>query len=208
MRINAISFVYAARFVCSPKEAGRDHIKGILFEPQKSGCVRLVATDWHCEIIVHDGAIQVEAARKTWIDPWANGLLSAAKKGDFVTIRPDGILEVEKGGAVIYVSPTSCEHLDRVETFPPYDQVFETKLEPKTRNYSLNAKYLERFDLGRGVSVYPAGSNLDPLIVQPRLVDHSVEIQSAIGILMPMRNGENSAFTLSEECIKTFLNRE
>jgi len=208
MRINAISFVYAARFVCSPKEAGRDHIKGILFEPQKSGCVRLVATDWHCEIIVHDGAIQVEAARKTWIDPWANGLLSAAKKGDFVTIRPDGILEVEKGGAVIYVSPTSCEHLGRVEDFPPYEQVIETQLAPKTRNYSLNAKNLERFDLGHGVSVYPAGGNLDPLIVQPNLFTLNVEIQSAIGILMPMRHGEGSGYTLSADYIKTFLNRE
>jgi hypothetical protein len=208
MRINAISFAYAARFVSSPKAPPPECAKGILFEPQKNGAVRLVATNGRCLIVVHDGAIQVEAARKTWIDPNAGGLLSAAKKGDFVTVRPDGIVEVEKRGAVIYVSPAPCERLDRVEDFPPYEQVIDTRLTPKTRNYALNTRYLYDFDLGQGVIAYPAGGNLDPLIVQPALDDHSAEIQSAIGVIAPLRSGKKSAFTLSEEYIKTFTNRE
>jgi hypothetical protein len=208
MRINAISFVYAARFVRPQKETGQDHIKGNLFSPQAGGFVRLVATNGRCAIIVHDGAIQVETARKTWIGPLENGLLSAAKKGDFVTIRPDGVVAVERDGAVIYVSPASCEHLDRAYNFPRYDQVFAARLAPKTNNYSLNAKYLEGFDLGYGVSIYPAGGNVDPLIAQPILRDYSLRIQSAIGALMPKRLGESSDYTLSEDLIKTFLNRD
>lgn len=61
MRLNAISFVYAARFVDASKSDGvRDHIKGILIEPQKSGLLRLVATNGHCMIIVHDGNISID----------------------------------------------------------------------------------------------------------------------------------------------------
>lgn len=209
MRINAISFVYAARFVAPPKEASRDHIKGILFEPLKSGLVRLVATDGHCLIVVHDGAVHVDdETRQAWIDPSAPGLLSAAKKGEFVTIRPDGIVEVEKGGAVIYVSPVPCESKEQIEAFPPYEQVVPTALKPNTRNYSLDIGIFGKFELGHGVTVYPAGGNLDPLIVQPSLKGCVDEIESAIGVLMPMRQGLYDHDTLSEEHIKTFTNRE
>lgn len=209
MKINAISFAYAARFVCPPKEEGRDHLKGILFEPQKSGIMRLVATNGRCVIIVHDGTAHVDdEPRRTWINPHAPGLLSAAKKGDIVTIRPDGIVEVEKGGAVIYVSPRSCEDADRLADFPSYEQVVDTRPSPKTRNYSLNTKYLSMFDLGDGVTCYPTGGNLDPLIVQPCLKSWRVEIESALGILMPVRAELDSSYTPPEEYIKTFINRE
>jgi hypothetical protein len=209
MRINAISFVYAARFVLSPKKVGLDHIKGILFEPLKSGLVRLVATDGHCLIVVHDGAVHVDdETRQAWIDPSAPGLLSAAKKGEFVTVRADGIVEVEKAGAVIYVSPVSCERKDKAAEFPPHEQVIGTELKPKARNYSLNTKYLDKFDLGNGVTVYPAGDNLDPLIVQPSLLMLGGEIESAIGVLMPMNQKLESGYTLSKEHIWTFINRE
>jgi hypothetical protein len=209
MRINAISFVYAARFVCAPKTKGRDHLKGILFEPLKSGLVRLVATDGHCLIVVHDGAVHVDdETREAWIDPSAPGLLSAAKKGEFVIVRADGIVEVEKAGAVIYVSPVSCERKDKAAEFPPHEQVIGTELKPKARNYSLNTKYLDKFDLGNGVTVYPAGDNLDPLIVQPSLLMLGGEIESAIGVLMPMNQKLESGYTLSKEHIWTFINRE
>jgi hypothetical protein len=208
MRINAISFVYAARFVRSEKEKTQDHIKGILLEPQKSGLIRLVATDGHCMLIVHDGAIQVDAARRTWVNPSINGLLSAAKKGDCVTLLPDGKAEVSKDGVIIYISPVPCEDTGKASEFPPYEQVIDTRLKPKTRNYSLNAKYLERFDLGSGVTVYPVGGNLDPLLVQPNLTGIGAEIESAIGVLMPMNQKLESDHMLSEEYIKTFTNRD
>lgn len=209
MRINAISFVYTARFVDTSKPDGvRDHIKGILFEPQKSGLVRLVATDGHRMVIVHDGNISIDETRRTWINPSANGLLSAAKKGDYVTIRSDGAVEVGKGSTTIYVSPVSCENLTRVDEFPPYEQVVSAVLKPKMRNYSLNAKYLADFDLGDGVICYPVGGNLDPLLVQPVLKSHRLEIESAIGVLMPQRQELENEYTLSEEYVKTFTNRD
>jgi hypothetical protein len=206
--MNAISFVYAARFVDTSKSDGvRDHIKGILFEPQASGLLRLVATDGHRMVIVHDGNISIDETRRTWINPSANGLLSAAKKGDYVTIRPDGVVEVAKGNTTIYVSPVSCENLTRVDEFPPYEQVVSTVLNPKTRNYALNARYLADFDLGDGVICYPVGGNLDPLLVQPVLKSHRLEIESALGVLMPQRQELENEFRLSEEYLKTFINR-
>jgi hypothetical protein len=209
MRMNAISFVYAARFVDTSKvDKVRDHIKGILFEPQKSGLVRLVATNGHCMIIVHDGNINIDETRRTWVNPSVNGLLSAAKKGDYVTIRPDGVVEVEKGYTTIYISPVPCENLTRVDEFPPYEQVVSTALNPKTRNYALNAKYLADFDLGDGVICYPVGGNLDPLLVQPVLKSYRLEIESVLGVLMPQRQELENEFRLSEEYVKTFINRE
>ena len=209
MKINAISFVYAARFAAPPKEVGRDHIKGILFEPQKSGRVRLVATNGHTLVVVNDGMIHTaDEIRKTWINPNVLGLLAAAKKGEYVTIRPDGIVEVEKQGRIIYVSPESCEKQDQASQFPAYEQVIDTVLEPATRNYSLSSKYLEMFDLGHGVTVYPVGGNLSPLLVQPHLTGYGVEIESAIGVLMPMNQKQDSRHKLPEEYIKTFINRE
>jgi hypothetical protein len=209
MRVNAISFAYAARFVSQEKSDGvQDHIKGILFEPQASGLVRLVATDGHRMVIVHDGNISIDETRRTWIDPRVNGLLSAAKKGDYVTIRPDGAVEVAKGNTTIYISPVSCENLKRVDEFPPYEQVVSTALNPKTRNYSLNAKYLADFDLGDGVICYPVGGNLDPLLVQPVLKSYGLEIESALGVLMPQRQELENSYKLSEEYIKTFINRD
>jgi hypothetical protein len=207
MRVNAISFAYAARFVSQEKIGVRKH-KGILFDPQASGLLRLVATDGHRMVIVHDGNISIDETRRTWINLSVNGLLSAAKEGDYVTIRPDGAVEVEKNHATIYVSPMSCENLTFVDEFLPYEQVFSTVLNPKTRNYALNAKYLADFDLGDGVIRYPAGGNLDPLLVQPVLKSYGLEIESALGILMPMRQEHGSKYTLSEGYIKTFINRE
>jgi hypothetical protein len=207
--MNAISFVYAARFVETSKTNGlRDHIKGILFDPQKSGLVRLVATDDQRMVIVHDGNISIDETRRTWVNPSVNGLLSAAKKGDYVTIRPDGVVEVAKGNTTIYVSPVSCENLTRVDEFPSYEQVVSTALNPKTRNYALNAKHLADFDLGDGVICYPVGGNLDPLLVQPVLTSHSLEIEDALGVLMPQKRGLENEFRLSEEYVKTFINRE
>lgn len=209
MRINAISFVYTARFVDQSKTDGvADHIKGILIEPQKNGLLRLVATNGHCLVIVHDGNISIDESRRTWINPSANGLLSAAKKGDFVTIRPDGVVEVEKNYVTIYVSPAPCENTKRVDEFPPYEQVIATALRPKTRNYSLNAKYLADFDLGDGVICYPVGGNLDPLLIQPVLKSHKLEIESALGILMPQRQELENGYVLSEGYINTFINRD
>jgi hypothetical protein len=186
----------------------QDHIKGILLEPQKSGQMRLVATDGHCMLIVHDGAINTEETRRTWVNPSISGLLCAAKKGDCVTILPDGKVEVSKNGVIIYISPAPCEDISKTDQFPPYEKVISTALAPKTRNYSLNAKYLERFDLGSGVTVYPVGGNLDPLLVQPVLTGTGAEIESAIGVLMPMNQKLESDHMLSGEYIKTFINRD
>jgi hypothetical protein len=200
MRVNAISFAYAARFVSQEKsDCMQNHIKGILFEPQASGLVRLVATNGRCMVIVHDGNISIDEPRRTWIGPHVNWLLSAVKKGDYVTIRPDGVVEVEKGYTTIYTSPVPCENLTRVDEFPPYEQVFATTLSPKTCNYSLNAKYLADFDLGDGIICYPVGGNLDPLLVQPVLKKHKLEIESAIGVLMPQIQGLENSYKLSEE---------
>jgi len=46
------------------------------------------------------------------------------------------------------------------------------------------------------------------LIIQPVLTGTGAEIESAIGVLMPMRQELKNDYMLSEEYIKTFINRD
>lgn len=207
MRVTTKAFMYAARFVASQKlKVSRPHIEGILFEPQKRGCIRLIATNGLTLIIVHDGTINTEEESfKIYINPQVNGLLAACKKGDEVEIAETGIIRVFGRSGLIYVSPVNC--INEYES-PKYEEIFPTELEANSSNYQLDASLLQQFDLGQGIVIYPVGGNMDPLIVQPDLTGLRHEINDALGILMPQRNNRHATETLSESYIKGFLNQE